>query len=76
MPFDKKNSMPYKLSGKTKFSMASCVFYKVAPPIPWPLEADYTSRIYLPRNRPGTVSGYINSARVVSLLNCSVWKTT
>ena len=30
--------------------------------------ADYTSRIYLPRNRPGTVSGQINSASVVSLL--------
>ena len=25
MPFDKKISMPYKLSGKTKFSMASCI---------------------------------------------------
>ena len=26
MPFD-KNSMPYKLSGKTKFSMAPCCIY-------------------------------------------------
>ena len=29
MPLDKKISMPKKLSGKTKFSRASCYTYKV-----------------------------------------------
>ena len=28
MSFDKKISMPNKLSGKTKFSMASCILYR------------------------------------------------